>query len=227
MPIPDAFLSASCLPDACFCEQVGSGLIRQPANTVSSLAFVLAGMVVWSLSPSEGANRLYGGALLIIGLGSAYYHARLSFVGQTLDVFGMYLLATFAVLAPAIRRGLVGRRAGVGFYLVGNLGLLLSLVFWPAARRYLFGLLVAVAVVLELFPGTPRPRWKYLGASLLALGIGAGAWALDLKRILCDPTSPLQGHAVWHTLTAASAFLLFLYYRETGSGLRPSGVTQR
>jgi hypothetical protein len=37
---------------------------------------------------------------------------------------------------------------------------------------------------------------------------------LDLNHIVCDPDGLLQGHAVWHILTAASAGLLYLYYRS-------------
>jgi hypothetical protein len=36
--------------------------------------------------------------VILIGLGSWFYHASLAFVGQGFDVAGMYLLGTFMVL---------------------------------------------------------------------------------------------------------------------------------
>ena len=35
---------------------------------------------------------------------------------------------------------------------------------------------------------------------------------------LCDPRSLLQGHAVWHLLGAASAYLLFRLWASERSG---------
>jgi len=34
---------ATCLPDSCFCEAIGDGLIRQPSNTWSNPGFCLVG----------------------------------------------------------------------------------------------------------------------------------------------------------------------------------------
>ena len=53
----DSWTPASCLPDACFCEAVGAGPVRQPINAWSSLAFVPVGL--WA---AFGAGRGRGGA---------------------------------------------------------------------------------------------------------------------------------------------------------------------
>ena len=106
---------ATCLPDHCFCEAIGSGAVAQPANAWSSLAFVLAGL--WIAQPSAGRKykarnrmvrepayrRLYGCALVAIGLGSYFYHATLTFAGQVCDMSGMYLLITFALFYGVAR----------------------------------------------------------------------------------------------------------------------------
>ena len=43
-------------------------------------------------------RRLYGYALVAVGLGSYFYHASLTFAGQVCDMSGMYFLITFALL---------------------------------------------------------------------------------------------------------------------------------
>src|SRR3954451_24730354 len=127
---------ATCLPDHCFCEAIGSGAVAQPANAWSSLAFVLAGL--WIAQPSAGSkykarNRmagepayrsLYGCALIAIGLGSYFYHATLSFAGQICDMSGMYLLITFSFLYRVPR--IIRMPAGVTLlpYVAANLALL-------------------------------------------------------------------------------------------------------
>ena len=127
---------ATCLPDHCFCEAIGSGAVAQPANAWSSLAFVLAGL--WIAQPSARGKykarnrmagepayrRLYGCALVAIGLGSYFYHATLTFAGQVCDMSGMYLLITFALFYGAAR--IARLRTGVTLlsYVISNLVLL-------------------------------------------------------------------------------------------------------
>lgn len=258
----DGWLPATCLPDACFCEAIGGGLIRQPINTWSNLAFVIVGLLIaFDLKPDRSTRRsnlisrpmvrrLFALAIVGIGLGSMVYHASLSFVGQWLDVMSMYLLGVFMVLYAAARlresvRGPQGRgssalmrritdrplrflaaarlgmtHAGTVFavgYITINLALGLLLIVWPEARRYVFGVLIVIALALEAILQrkrltTARPRWL-----IAALGVYVVAqiiWTLDLNHIVCDPTSVLQGHAVWHVLTAASAGLMYLYYQS-------------
>ena len=116
---------ATCLPDDCFCEGLRESLIRQPVNTWSSLAFVAVALwVAVRLSRRRRSEKvvlagaetgLFLGALVLIGLGSAFYHASLTFIGQVVDVSGMYLVATFILLhrlgprfgAPPLARVLV------------------------------------------------------------------------------------------------------------------------
>lgn len=216
MPSPWAgWRPATCLPLACFCEGIRDQLVRQPANTISSLLFVVPGLALIGRGP--GPERIgaltYGGALIVIGLGSAWYHASLTFVGQTFDVLGMYLIGTFALCTAARRRfGISSRTMALG-YITINAALLTLLVVAPGARRYAFGGLVIGSLVIDPRAGDAGRRQRLR----LALGlfvVAATFWALDLSRIGCSPTSWLQGHAVWHGLTAAAAGLFFHYTTE-------------
>jgi hypothetical protein len=42
---------------------------------------------------------------------------------------------------------------------------------------------------------------------------------------LCDPYSPLQGHAIWHILDAVAAFCLFMYYASEHTGVESQKAT--
>ncbi len=240
---------ATCLPDACFCEAIGNGTIRQPINTWSNLAFVWVGAwVVGDLQLRQAALRLkskadsentlkrvstrfvyqqpnsfgapmhvFGVACIAIGLGSWFYHASLSFVGQWFDVMSMYLLGTFMVLHAAARLRPIGDRTFTVYYVAINVALGVLLIVWPDARRYVFGVLIVAALILEAIShrrklATLQARW--LIAALGVYVVAQVIWTLDLNHIVCDPTSVLQGHAVWHVLTAASAGLLYLYYQS-------------
>jgi hypothetical protein len=197
---------ATCLPDACFCEAVRTGLIAQPANTWSSLAFVLVGAWILARSPM----KLYGAATISIGVGSAFYHASLTFVGQVADIFGMYLLVTFVLLFN------VSRFFGP-LYIALNLALLAAQIAFPQSRRYLFAAVIAAVLIVEIRSHRIERKWLYW--ALAAMSAGFLLWTLDITHRLCDPQSLLQGHALWHVLGAVSASCVFRHL--VGQTLEP------
>jgi hypothetical protein len=77
-----------------------------------------------------------------------------------------------------------------------------------------FGALLALTLGLELAM-LRRRQLEADGRYALAAGaVMALAFAIwnATNAGLCDPDSWLQGHAVWHLLGAAAAYLLFCYY---------------
>lgn len=211
-PLPSpwaAWRPATCFPAACFCEGLRDQLIRQPANTISSLLFLIPAVALLRRpGPDRAGLAVYGSALAVIGLGSAWYHASLTFVGQTFDVLGMYLVGTFAVLAGIRRRTAIRPSRAVGGYVAANAALLWLLILLPAGRRYAFGALVLAAIVLNRGTIDAAGRSR-LARALGLFGVGLAAWGLDLARIGCHPNAWFQGHALWHALTAAAAWVFY------------------
>ena len=219
---------ATCLPNNCFCESLRAGFIRQPINTYSNLAYILVGLLILAgacggparanlLSSHRAYQLVFGGATTTIGVGSFFYHASLTFVGQWFDWMGMYLFASFALLYTLARlRPMRGAIFALG-YVVTNamLGYLLSVN--PEARRQVFTAMIYGVIALEalvLLAERPRMKTRYFVGALISLAVAYGIWLLDESRAWCDPASILQGHALWHFLTAAAIGLLFLYYRS-------------
>jgi hypothetical protein len=89
--------------------------------------------------------------LLVVGFGSAFFHATLSFNGQFVDVLGMYFIATFVLLSGIARfRNLTGRLLGAAFILSNTV--LAAILFWaPLYRRVIFGVVIAAAIVVEVW----------------------------------------------------------------------------
>ena len=60
------------------CERIVDGMLNQPVNTISSLAFVVAGVVVLVLvrrqHSMEAPDVLIAGMLILTGFGSAAFH---------------------------------------------------------------------------------------------------------------------------------------------------------
>jgi hypothetical protein len=222
---------ATCRPDHCFCEAIGSGAVAQPANAWSSLAFVLAGLWIAHASAESGTktearNRmisepayrcLYGYALVAVGAGSYFYHASLSFAGQVCDMSGMYLLITFALLYGAARITSIRTGAAMVTYTVWNTVLLSFQLAFPDLRRYVFALLVLGVLGFEAKYRRDsgrriESRWLTRGAGLL--GLAFLIWVLDITKVVCSPESVMQGHALWHVLGALAAWCLYRYYES-------------
>lgn len=88
------------------CERIRDGFITQPANTVSSLAFILAAIPIWRTSRSLGW-KLVALALAFEGVGSVAYHGpggKLSKAVHDIGILG--LLAAFAAVLRDDRRAL-------------------------------------------------------------------------------------------------------------------------
>ena len=212
---------ATCLRTGCFCESANAhSPIRQTANTYSSLAFVFSGMILLAKPKdikrlSYGYSLIMGIACLIIGIGSAFYHASLTFIGQFFDVFGMFLLATFMLVYSIERIYNLRLTTTIMLFLLFNIFLSGLQIAIPDTRRYVFAVVLIVALFFEsYFRIKYKPqievRWLRYGIGLLT--VAYSIWILDNTRVLCFENSLLQGHAVWHILGAISVLFLHRYY---------------
>ena len=216
----ESWRPATCFPDDCFCETIGGGLVRQPANTWSSFSFLLVALWVATRSMrreitgrsalDRAETWLFLGSLVWVGLGSAFYHASLTFVGQVIDVSSMYLVATFVLLHRLGPRWEISPRWSVlGFVLVNALLMTLQ-VTAPSLRRVAFGVLLVTALTVEWKSSQAGRRWLAAGAFLVAVAFLI--WVVDWQRFLCEPDSLLQGHALWHLLGAFASACLYRSY---------------
>ena len=206
------------MPDSCFCEAVRPTGIRQPSNSASSLAFVLVALLVLARGSNKTIATLFALTLAFVGIGSAYFHATLSFTGQFFDVLGMYLVATLALLMSVnkIRR----MSTGVMFGLYAAMNALLAVVLYtaPEWRRWIFGALLVGIIWAEL--RDRESRKPYLIRAVVVMTVAFIIWIADFTRVLCAPESLVQGHAVWHILGAVAAWYLYLHCQSFGDDRR-------
>jgi Ceramidase len=221
-----AYSPATCTTTRCFCEFPRSGaLIVQPANSWSSFGYAFGGFLMivlargskWRSGFPPVAAQIFGVTAIFVGLGSVLLHATLTLWGQFFDVMGMYLVSGFmAVSAIAAWRGLSSR--GTLILYLAVLSVLISvLALMPEVRRWLYAVVLLVAIFLELFCARahrPLVKVRYYAAGIAAKALAFTLWILDQQGTLCEPESLIQGHAAWHLLGASALWLTFLYYRS-------------
>jgi uncharacterized protein YfiM (DUF2279 family) len=228
-----------------FCEAPRSGWIRQPANTWSNLAFVVAGLcVAWyatdrvrlglTLGAHPALATAYAVLVVLLGPGSMAMHATQTDLGGHVDLLSMYLLSGFAVayalmrwtgrgpgtllavFALAVAAGMLVHLRGGSVPLLGHLG------------NAVFGVQLLTAVGLEvalLRRSSPRQDMWFGLASIGVLAVAFAIWTTGQEgHPWCDPDTLLQHHAAWHVLCAVAAYLLFRHYAAERAEAIPDAV---
>lgn len=195
------------------CERCRHGAIAQPVNTVSSLAFCIAGLIVISRArrprvDAEDDGRFteeaLGWSAVAAGLGSVAYHGPGTRAGQILHDASLITMAGALVVADTTR--ITGRRTSRA--VLAALPVVATAAAsspWSLPVQAATGGAAATAEVIRVRRAGPggRHRPRAIVAALLA---GLGAIGHVLGRTggpLCRPDSPWQAHAAWHTAMAA------------------------
>jgi hypothetical protein len=218
-----------------YCEAIHGGMVKQPANTWSNLAFVVVGLLIGlhaarNLKTAFQSNdnamltsifypTFYASVSALLGPGSMAMHASDTEWGGIVDVFSMYLWAAW-ILTYALSRLLHLGKSGflliytivvplVSFHLFTDL--------LQISTHVVFGGLIVSAVLLEVLLLIRRPELSagshYFYTALGAFSIAFSVWVpSQTGGPLCRPDSLLQLHALWHILSAAAVGLLYLGY---------------
>ena len=91
------------------CERLHDGLVAQPVNTASALAYVAVG--AWLLGRRQA---VFGLAVVAAGVGSVDYHGPGSPAARLLHDGGLYAVVGLVAWHEATRRVGQARRAGTG-----------------------------------------------------------------------------------------------------------------
>ena len=199
-------------------------LVVNPADTWSNLAYLLGAFAMWRLARRTGRADLahFAPASVAVGAFSFAYHASYTWLLQFFDFVGMFVFCFLVIarnavrlgwIAPARERALLARgRARRERVRAAALprGLPDPGDGVRADRR------VDRAGARALAPRDARrsaAATRVIGARSLRSPPPAAFSLADVTRAWCDPDDHwLQGHALWHVLSAAALVLLQRFY---------------
>jgi hypothetical protein len=202
------------------CERIRDGLIGQPANAASSLAYVAAGAALIARARSAPPGRrawlvAFGAATAANGVGGVSYHGPGGAASRW--VHDTALLATLGLMAFADIEHMAGdtrwHRSALAVVAAG--GLLAVAPDASSAAQVVLGAAVAASegatYVTRRRAGRPGLRRRF-APLVVTGGVAVAIYAASRSGgPLCRPDSLLQGHAAWHVLTA---LLLWWWGRE-------------
>lgn len=172
------------------CEAIGTGFLGQPINTVTTVAFLLVGVLVLIYRKERA---WIGIGLIATGVGSFLFHGPMPGGSEWAhDVSLAWLLALIAGL------GTRWEWISKGPALVG-----LGALFWlvPVIGDPTAVVLTALAVVSILVRERALPTWGPLALVSAAAVYGRLG---STGGPLCDPEALYQPHGVWHVLAAVA-----------------------
>ena len=189
------------------CEEIRTGFIAQPVNAVSSLAYVAGGGWVAAGGVRDGrpAAVAFGGLLGAVGAGSVLYHgpcppgAQQAHDASLAAALGLVVLHNTAAISG--RHHLVRGATQVAAAIAAAVPVLPNGRFTNQVAAVL-GIAAVATEAISVRRHHPR------GPAAAAAGtLALGALVNVLSRTggpLCRPQSLIQGHAVWHVLSAVS-----------------------
>jgi hypothetical protein len=172
------------------CESIGVGLLRQPINSLTTIAFAVAGLIIITRRPGR---RWVGVALIATGIGSFLFHGPMPPGSEWAhDVTLAWLLLVVAAN---------GSRWATWARIPGLAGIAVLFGLFPVVADPVAVALTIVALISVLRADRSAATWA--AVSLLAVSglvgrLGATNWPW------CDPDSTLQLHGLWHLAAAAA-----------------------
>lgn len=225
-PMPDGCpWSGWAPPNVDWCEEQLCAWVTNPADTWSNLAYLVIAVWMWRAARQDGDRTLaiFAPAAVFVGFASGIYHASYTAFFQFFDFMSMFVFTMVIITVNAVRLGWVTPGRAPLFAIVGAVGssaLVPVVSQTPVPIQAMVFVHIVFIVAQELVILRVRAdgdvavdrRGLWLGLSLITAA--AISSVSDVTRTVCDPTNHwIQGHAVWHVLSAASLAAMFAYYR--------------
>lgn len=211
-------------PTVEYCEKPIEWIIARPGYFISNIPYLFVGVL---LIRRKGISRLFGLAVIFIGLASMFYDASYTRIAQIVDLNAMFVFINllFILNISSIKKT-ISTKTIIPIFLLSQLLYLVLILIFEKSGSLIFGLGAVAVVVSEfikwrVYPKIVRRYW------ILAFGIfilGWAFWQVDARGIWCNDSNLLNGRAIFHYLTSYSIYFLYLHYErnlKTASQAKP------
>ncbi|GAB3690248.1 hypothetical protein GCM10027592_07380 [Spirosoma flavus] len=221
-----------------------SRFFHQLVNTYSNLVYFFFGIFICLLALNDRKNQrtatqnrlqqfpmlslLMGLCLIYLSVGSAFFHASLTWVGQRVDMNGTYgVSVTLLIIAlyhvfHRIKLSESAKRVFIGLVVLLILSFYEIHLLIPSSILLPALILMTWILIIINYIQLRKERSVLLAiSSIVLIVVALKIRALDVQKIGCDPHSLYQGHSVWHLLAGLSSFCTYAFFRFTPSRTGP------
>jgi hypothetical protein len=223
---------------ASFCEKtLWNKPVRQPVNTFSNIAYLLTAIFVlrkeWVEKKYGISDKLFyinrkyklllGYILVYVFCMGTLYHASLIDIALKFDYSGVYLIALFPMFYFSPRWS-ESYEAKWRLKQEGFNRLLFSSFFiiWLLLSIFIPGRTLSITAVVSIFimsavafaiekANRNAMGLKYLILSIVSVVVAFLCFESDRFKILCNPSSYLQPHALWNIFIGIAALFFYKY----------------
>lgn len=190
-------------PTIQYCESPMSGLIKRPEYALSNLPYLILGG--YFLSKKNELSSKFGLITIFIGVFSFLYDSFPVYLTQLLDLFMMFVFATF-LLSLVIKKS-------KPLWFLPLLGIVATYAFQGFAGNFVFGSMILTYIFIELRNSSKQgSHFKYWLIAFSIFASGFLFWLTDGVLSWCPSSILLSGRAIFHYTTVASIFFLHKYY---------------
>lgn len=214
-------------PNVQWCESYQCSWIATRSNTWSNLSYLLCAYFMHVRSKERKTLWMFVPATILVGLTSFAFHASVSRTFQIFDFLGMFSFCALGVTLNLARDFVFPvehvRKMYVMVLGVCCVGIPIVEVVLDLPIQFTVVLLVLAQIVQEIrlryfgrYKRHPqlKPAYDKFKTSLMYLGCALVCSVADVTRVWCVPDSVVQGHAIWHILSAIGLYQLFLFYEQ-------------
>lgn len=195
---------ASCFANnSCACEYnpLVLGAV-QPINAISSLIFLVPGLLIIKQGKKSPLAKIFGGAIIIMGIVAFIYHFYMTLPLQILD----YVLVSICFIIPEVY---LVYREKFNWIILGLFLLFFVIEIFIPYHRYILPVTMIVYILFKNI--LIRRNFNKFIPILSLMALGGVLWIFD-DRLMCDSVSIIQIHAIFHLVMACLAYVAFKYY---------------
>jgi hypothetical protein len=190
------------------------------------LLYIIFAVAMWvQAGKDRPALRLFAPASFVVGVSSFAYHASYTYFFQVFDFIGMFCFLMVSIVLNARRLGQLSPHL-VKVAFAGSVTACTALLLIAPYIGFPIQIIVVALILLMLvqeivlksyYSRHPALRPKYgtfiWAVSLLLVAFGFSL--ADMLRIWCEPDNHvINGHSIWHILTAVVLYLLFCFHSQ-------------